>query len=206
MSTMSTPGEWRGFLEKFAAAAGAQEWPGSPAASEEEFLAAETRLKVKLPPSYRAFLGASNGWRNASRAVPVLRPVEKIRWFKREHRDWAQAYLDPMQNEEPILPAERDYFNYSQEDSVNFEVKHLAHTLCISEVGDSAVLLLNSMVVWPDGEWEVWFFANWLPGATRYLSFADWMRHELAALRDATFAHSIAPGELPTVYLDGPAK
>src|SRR6266446_7591623 len=62
------------------------------------------------------------------------------------------------------------------------------------------------MVVWPDGEWEVWFFANWLPGATRYLSFADWMRHELAALRDATFAHSIAPGELPTVYVDGPAK
>jgi len=88
----------------------------------------------------------------------------------------------------------------------NFDVKHLAHTLCISEVGDSAVLLLNPMVVWPDGEWEAWLFANWLPGATRYRSFADWMTHELAGLLDETFEHTNVPGELPSVYLDGPTK
>lgn len=206
MSALSTPAEWDQFLKTFAVSLRADNWPGTAAASEEQLLAAEKKLKVKLPPSYRAFLGSSNGWRNASRAVPLLRPVEQIRWFKREHRDWVQAYMGPMQTAGPILPAEQDYFNYSQEDSVSFDIKHLAHTLCISEVGDSAVLLLNPMVVWPDGEWEVWFFANWLPGATRYRSFADWMRRELAALRDETFAHSIAPGELPTVYLDGPAK
>jgi len=205
VSALSTPAEWDQFLKAFAVSLRVGNWPGAAAASEEHLLAAEKRLKVKLPPSYRAFLGASNGWRNSSRAVPVLRPVENIRWFKIEHRDWIQAF-DPMQSAEPILPAERDYFNYSEEDSVNFDVKHLAHTLCISEVGDSAVLLLNPMVVWPDGEWEVWFFANWLPGATRYRSFADWMRHELVTLRDETFEHSIVPGELPTVYLDGPAK
>jgi proline dehydrogenase len=62
------------------------------------------------------------------------------------------------------------------------------------------------MVVWPDGEWETWFFANWLPGATRYRSFADWMQHELAGLVDEAFKHSNQSGELPTVYLDGPAK
>jgi HEAT repeat protein len=111
-----------------------------------------------------------------------------------------------MASTEPLLPAEQEYFNYSQQDSVHFDVKHLAQALCISDVGDSAVLLLNPMVVWPDGEWEAWFFANWLPGATRYRSFADWMHHELAELRDGEFTHSIIPGELPTVYLDGPVK
>lgn len=206
VSALSTQTEWMHFLKSFAVALQTNEWPGNPAASEEHLLKAENRLKTTLPPSYRAFLSASNGWRNASRAVPLLRPIEKIRWFKREHRDWVLAYTDPMQGVEPLLPAEQDYFNYSQQDSVNFDVKHLAQALCISDVGDSAVLLLNPMVVWPDGEWEAWFFANWLPGATRYRSFADWMRHELAELRDEEFTHSVIPDELPTVYLDGPTK
>jgi hypothetical protein len=201
----STPADWNQFLTSFAATVG-NEWPGSPPASEEQLLQAENRLKVKLPPSYRAFLAASNGWRNASREVPILRPIEKIRWFKREHRDWVQAYLDPMQGTEAILPAERDYFNYAEGDTVNFDVNHLAQTLCISEVGDSAVLLLNPMVIWPDGEWEAWLFANWLPGASRYRSFGDWIRREFSELTDETFNHSVVPGELPTVYLDGPAK
>jgi hypothetical protein len=62
------------------------------------------------------------------------------------------------------------------------------------------------MVVWPDGEWEAWFFANWLPGATRYRSFADWMRQELDQLLNQPFTHTANPGELPTVYLDAPGK
>jgi HEAT repeat protein len=62
------------------------------------------------------------------------------------------------------------------------------------------------MVVWPDGEWETWFFANWVPGAVRYRSFAEWMRHEAAEQRNEPYAFTQTPVELPTVYLDGPAK
>ena len=105
-----------------------------------------------------------------------------------------------------LLPAEQDYFNYGGEKSGDFDPKHLAQTLCISEVGDDAVLLLNPMVIWPDGEWEAWLFANWIPGAIRYRSFADWMRHELAGLTGDTFSHSNLPGELPVVYRDAPEK
>ena len=105
MSTMSTPSEWRGFLEKFAAAVGALEWPGSPSASEEELLVAEKRLKTNLPPSYRAFLSVSNGWSQASRAVPVLRPVEKIRWFGRQQPEWVRAYQEPMRGIDPPVLA-----------------------------------------------------------------------------------------------------
>jgi hypothetical protein len=204
MSTMSTPAEWRGFLEKFAAAIGAREWPGSPAAPEEELLAAEKRLKSNLPPSYRAFLSASNGWSQTSRAVPVLRPVERIRWFGREHAEWVRAYQEPMQGIDPPV-LDEGYFNYSLED-LGFDVGQLGYTLCVSEVGDSAVLLLNPMVVWPDGEWETWFFADWLPGAARYYSFADWMSHELSELLDEPFEHTGSHGVLPTVYRDGPAR
>jgi hypothetical protein len=105
-----------------------------------------------------------------------------------------------------LLPVEQDYFNYGGEKSGDFDPKHLAQTLCISEVGDDAVLLLNPMVIWPDGEWEAWLFANWIPGAIRYRSFADWMRHELADLTGETFTHSNIPAELPVVYRDGPEK
>jgi hypothetical protein len=206
VSTLSTPSEWSGFLTKYAAASDAAEWPGNSAASEEQLVATETRLKVKLPPSYRASLSVSNGWRQASREIPVMQAVERIRWFRREHREWVQAYADPMQGVGPRMPAEQDYFNYGEDGAADWDVKHLTHTLCISDVGDSAVLLLNPMVIWPDGEWEAWFFANWLPGATRYHSFADWMSHELAELLDETFEHTSCPGELPTVYLNGPAK
>ena len=202
---MTNPPEWQAFLKQFAAAIGVQEWPGNSGASEDQLSAVEKRLKVKLPPSYRAFVAASNGWRQASRAVPVLRPVESIKWFRKEHADWVEAYAGAQEGESRPIP-ERDYFDYANGDSVNFDTTHLAQTLCLSELGDSAVLLLNPMVVWPDGEWEVWFFANWLPGATRYRCFADWMRQELAQLLDETFEHSTKVGELPTVYLDAPAK
>ena len=201
MKNPTTKAEWNDFLK-------ALEDPGlgSDGATEDALLAVEIRLKIKLPPSYRAFLSASNGLKNASRSVPVLKPAEKLKWFKREHRDWVEAYTTPMQGVDLPLPAEQDYFNYGSESSGSFDTKHLAQTLCISEVGDSAVLLLNPMVIWPDGEWEAWFFANWVPGAIRYRSFADWMRHEAADQRNEPDESVQPPGELPTVYLDGPAK
>jgi hypothetical protein len=201
MQALTNQSEWQAFLESLAGRENL-----CARATEEQLLKAETKLKLKLPPSYRTFLSASNGLKQASRAVSVLKPVEKLKWFGREHRDWVQAYVSPMQGMELPLPAEQDYFNYAGEDRGSFDTKHLAQTLCISEVGDSAVLLLNPMVVWPDGEWEVWFFANWIPGAMRYRSFAEWMRHELAERRNEPYETVQPTGELPTVYLNGPAK
>ena len=196
---MSNPEEWLAFLKKYAAASNAKEWPGNSGASEQQLVAAEERLKVELPPSYRAFLSASNGWRFGSEFTPVIRAVEKIRWFRKEHKDWYEAY---QMSAESLCVMEKDYFDYTKQDCVVFEIKHLAQALCISEIGDDAVILLNPMVVWPDGEWETWFFSNSSPGATRYRSFADWLSHEL----DQPFAQTPVPVELPTVYLDAPNK
>lgn len=203
MQALSNTAEWQKFLKEFADRDGVEEWPGNAGASEQQLVEVEARLKVKLPPSYRNFLSASNGWRRASTLVPDLRSVEKIKWFRKEHKDWLGAY---QLGAEPLSVMERDYFNYADQDCVIFEVKHFAQTLCISGGGDDAVLLLNPMVVWPDGEWEFWFFANSLPGAVRYHSFADWMRCEYCELVGEPVEHTVNAGELPTVYLDAPGK
>jgi hypothetical protein len=67
-----------------------------------------------------------------------------------------------------------------KQDCVNFRREYLQTALQISDVGDSAVVLLNPKVVTPEGEWETWFFANWLPGAIRYRSFGEWLAAERA--------------------------
>ena len=56
---------------------------------------------------------------------------------------------------------------------------NLASCLQISDVGDSAVVLLNPDAVSPDGEWQTYFFASWIPGARGYRSFREFMEEEL---------------------------
>lgn len=197
MNSIPTQEEWMVALKKYAAATRLDKF--RTGASEEQLAAVEERLKIKLPPSYRTFLSASNGWKFASEMTPVIRPVEKIGWFRKEHKDWYEAY---QMTTEPLSVMEKDYFDYANQDCAVFEIKHLAQALCISEIGDDAVVLLNPMVIWPDGEWETWFFSNSSPGATRYRSFAGWMSQEL----DQPPGPAAVPGELPTVYLDAPTK
>ena len=186
-------------LKKYAVATSLDQFPANAGVSEGQLAAVEERLKIELPPSYRTFLSACNGWKFASDTTPIIRPVEKIRWFRKEHKDWYEAY---QMSAEPLSVMEKDYFDYAKQDCAVFEIKHLAQALCISEIGDDAVVLLNPMVIWPDGEWEAWFFSNSSPGATRFRSFADWMCEEL----DQPLERTPDPGELPTVYLDAPNK
>ena len=157
MSTTSSFEAWSLFVNKFANGS------SNCGASEQQLGKAESKLKVKLPPSYQAFLSVSNGLQLPSGGL-VLRAVEDIRWFRKEHKDWYEAY---EMSAEPLCVLEKDYFDYAKQDCAVFEIKHLAQTLCISEIADDAVLLLNPMVVWPDGEWETWFFSNSAPGAIR---------------------------------------
>jgi len=199
MNAIPTKKEWMVVLTKYVAATGLDKFPVDAGASEDQLAAAEERLKIKLPPSYRAFLSACNGWKFAADLTPIIRPVEKIRWFRKEHKDWYEAY---QMSAEPLSVMEKDYFDYTNQDCAVFEIKHLAQALCISEIGDDAVVLLIPMVIWPGGEWETWFFSNSSPGATRYRSFAGWMSQEL----DQPLEPAPVPGELPTVYLDGPTK
>jgi hypothetical protein len=139
---MATSG-WRAFLTRASRfwlsdpdvaaalppAAVAAGWLGFPGATEARLAAAEARLGMPLPPSYRAFLAVSDGWLVAGAFVERLLPVAEVDWFRARHRGWIDAYLGPWSGEP--LPPELAY------------LPHFPHTLQISAVGDGAVYLLN---------------------------------------------------------------
>jgi SMI1 / KNR4 family (SUKH-1) len=153
-------------------------WLGEKGATEEELTAAEQRLGTSLPPDYRAFLLESNGFEQLSSFIWRLYGTGEIDWFRIRNQAWIDAY----QIGDDISPQE--HLN-QRDNEVRFRAAYLSSCLQISEEGDSAVVLLNPEVVTAAGEWETWFFANWLPGARRYSSFREFMEAELVALLNA---------------------
>ncbi len=146
-------------------------WLGYEGASEEEISRLEKRLRKRLPPSYRSFLAVTNGWRNCGFYIYRLWPCSKVSWFRKRHRDWIDAYLNV---DEPDEITDEEYFVYGKrQECPCFRAQYLQSALEISDVGDSAIMLLNPKVVTEDGEWEAWLFANWFPGARRYRSFRE---------------------------------
>jgi cell wall assembly regulator SMI1 len=151
-------------------------WLGERAATETELISAEQRLGVRLPPSYRSFLAEANGFDHIGPFIYRLYSITEIDWFGVLNQDWIDAYQignDDVSPEEHLA---------NPEDSVRFRAAYLSSCLQISEVGDSAVVLLNPEVINDEGEWETWFFANWSPGATRYPSFRLFLESELESL------------------------
>ncbi|MFJ9433200.1 SMI1/KNR4 family protein [Streptomyces sp. NPDC101490] len=67
-------------------------WAGAEPAGEEAIVAAEERLGVRLPPSYRNFLRVSDGWENIG-SVDLL-PVGDIGWFADLCADLVEAWSD----------------------------------------------------------------------------------------------------------------
>lgn len=157
----------------------ANSWLGFAGASEAQIVEAEKRLGINLPPSYREFLKISNGWRKTTPFIDKIWPVEEIEWFYRRHQsDWIDPWIEGGGGIIYPVPDE-EYFVYGpKQDATSMRVEYLQTALEISPPGDSAIYLLNPKVVGPDGEWEAWFFASWLPGANRYRSFYEMMQAE----------------------------
>jgi hypothetical protein len=162
-------------------------WLGYPGATEEQIIRAEARLQTTLPPSYRAFLKVTNGWRQTTPFIDKLWSVEQIEWFSVRHQDWIDTYAASEDGQDAVpLPAfplpsvpDEEYFVYGDaQDCSLIRVEYLQTMLEISDRGDSSIYLLNPQVIDSAGEWEAWFFGNWLPGADRYRSFQEMMQAE----------------------------
>ncbi len=183
--------EWKAFLTEYSQELLASEkvrrrlrpevvasaWLGFAPAAEAEIEAAEMRLGVRFPPSYRAFLRVTNGWRHVNTFVHLMWPTTEIARFHQRNQPWIDAYVGPAKDE-PRLPDEKYLVYGKDQDPVWFRPEYLQTALEISDTGDEAILLLNPEILTPEGEWEAWFFANWLPGASRYRSFAELMQQE----------------------------
>lgn len=168
---------------KEAVAAGWLGYPGAPPAAIEW---AEARLGATLPPSYRAFLMASNGWRDAGSFVQKLWSTDEIAWLATRHRERIDAWLEGERTYgEPLPTPDEQYFVYGEgQESFIMRSEYLETALDISEErGGDGMYLLNPRIVTPDGEWEAWFWAAWLPGARRYRSFQELLIAERDNLR-----------------------
>ena len=165
----------------------ASAWLGYEGATKEEIFSLEKRLGTRLPPSYRCFLSVTNGWRNCGYFIYKLWPCSEVRWFRERNQAWIDAYVHPEpwwpkgQTPPPEPPplTDKEYLTYGdKQDSCKFRTEYLQTALEISDIGDSAILLLNPEIVNHAGEWEAWMFANWHAGAVRYRSFWELIRGE----------------------------
>jgi SMI1 / KNR4 family (SUKH-1) len=154
-------------------------WLGYSGATDQQLAHVESHLGVLLPPSYRAFLQVSNGWRQPEQFIPRLWSTNDIAWFHVRHQStidiWTSNYVEIISDDE--------YYVYGDgQDSTSLRVEYLKTALEISqqEYAGMAIYLLNPQVITDAGEWEAWVFAHWLPGANRYPSFWDLMQAERA--------------------------
>lgn len=152
---------------------------GFAKASESEIELTEKRLGVALPPSYKNFLGVSNGWRQIAMDAEdgLLFPVARINWFRDMYPNSVSGWLSGIRG--LMDPSDAEYFTYGEkQDPVIIRHNYLKECLAISEEIDAAIYLLNPKVVDTNGEWESWFFSPKLPGANRYQSFQEMMQAE----------------------------
>src|SRR5262245_40281276 len=88
---------WRSNITPEMQAAG---WCGSSPASEELISNAESRLGIRLPPSYRGFLSVANGWYIFSSFIERLLPVCEIDWLPLADPDSLAAIQQHYQEHE----------------------------------------------------------------------------------------------------------
>ncbi|MFI2412602.1 SMI1/KNR4 family protein [Streptomyces sp. NPDC018947] len=134
----------------------------APPATEEEIVAAEERLGTRLPPSYRNFLKASNGWRvGAPVSIYQLGAVHEIDWFGDPSgmgEICRRALTDRSTEQEVLLAGMWDRALRLETDS------DMSHALL--DPGDTD----------EDGEWALYLYQGWsgeLP--ERYPSFRTYM-------------------------------
>lgn len=138
-------------------------WLGAPPASEERITAMESGLGVRMPPSYREFLKASDGWRHAGWFVSLLAGTAQVRWHDDES-GLAEVFEECL--DEDAGPEERR------------EADLWRRGLQLDVESDATYVLMDPEDVDEDGEWAVYTWAGWRAAPPhRYANFAEFMRH-----------------------------
>jgi len=129
-------------------------WLGYPGATEDQIAGLEARLGKSLPPSYRAFLKVSNGFRQPGMMTERILSIDEVDWFRVRHRELVDL-------------CKSEYLEY------------LLDTLGISieDIDGEYFYLLNPNVVTANGEWEAICF-TWDGSESRHPSFWDLMQKE----------------------------
>ncbi|GAA2690339.1 MULTISPECIES: SMI1/KNR4 family protein [Nonomuraea] len=186
VSTMNRNGgpryPWAEYLQVVALREQSLRTPPVPlGATDEEIAHHEERLGRRLPPSYRQFLEVANGWRGTV-VLPPLLHLCQLGWTRDVDPALGESW-GPARESRPTVPDE-EYFVYGPEqDCIHLRCEYIPDTLRIAQYIEGQTLMLNPHVITPDGEWEVWDFAIWYPGAHRYRSFWEYMTRILGKPR-----------------------
>ncbi len=136
----------------------------------------EQRLGKQLPPSYRNFLLASNGW-------TFMETFREL--FNSKEVDWLSNLTPWLADWEGSEISDEEYFDYSDlRYCSGIRHGHMESVLQISSIESGYVYLLNPLIVDERGEWECFDFGTKLSGGHRYRSFWD-MIHKF--YRDGTY-------------------
>lgn len=150
-------------------------WLGFAPADTERIAKAEQRLGHRLPPSYRAFLEVTDGWRHAGGFVWLLAGTETAHW----HQDTAglagiwQEAIGPDPSPQAVK-----------------EAGMWTRALRLDVESDLAYVLLDPLDVDTEGEWALYSYRSWAAAPPRrYASFQAFMQdmyhefHQLTAGR-----------------------
>ncbi|WP_235882296.1 SMI1/KNR4 family protein [Streptomyces apricus] len=144
-------------------------WLGHEGAHEQRIAAVEERLGTRLPPSYRSFLGASDGWSHPGPFMYEMRTTGTLDWLD---DDDAEMYMDMY----------TDAYGDEADETDDASEHVRAPVLLVADEGDAQVWLLDSGDVSQDGEWAAYTWSSWQPGLSeRYGSFAELVAAERAS-------------------------
>lgn len=144
---------------------------------KDEIQAAEDRLGLRLPASYRAHLLASASL-PGNHGLTLL-PVSEIDRSAHREGEWLAGWMEGYRSVSgPPTPTE--WLPDDPNDPATMPSDQLGDTIVVSTTADMRVLLINPGSIDATGEWETWDFATWYPGAYRYPSFG----HLVAALAE----------------------
>lgn len=153
-----------GDLGEVSAAQRAAGWLGFDGADVARLAQTERRLGISLPPSYRSFLAASDGWLNLGPFMWTMRTTDDVAWLRDAGPGLHEAIRDSPEPGESALGD---------------------RALLVSGAGDAQYWLLDPGDAGPDGEWAAWTWASWYPGlGDRYESFAALVDAERASFEE----------------------
>ncbi|MGW1227167.1 SMI1/KNR4 family protein [Streptomyces sp. NPDC002530] len=135
---------------------------GAPGASEAAIAGAEARLGQRLPPSYRAFLAASDGWQvDQTAGIYRLGGAEDIQWFD-----------DPF----GMTPMYEENLGENPSPEEILLAGMWSRALRLETDSDMSYALLDPGDTDEDGEWALYVYRGWggeYPD--RYASFRAFM-------------------------------
>lgn len=133
-------------------------------ASEVDIQLLEERIGTRLPPSYRNFLLASNGWTF----------MEGYTLFNVQKVDWVNNLTPWLADWEGSEINDEEYFDYTDlRYHSGIRRHHMKSVLQISNCEDGNVYLLNPLIIDEREEWECFDFGANVSGGHRYRSFWD---------------------------------